>query len=170
MKNPLSGSNKKQKDFITIGQARVQIKCKSPKWLKVRRRLKKVCGDFNMGMNINVYEVRVQIKGQPFEYYSRFGKRISNDIEKIFHFERNKPEQAIEEGRRYGKVINCRKVKYSDVLGEIEGMKLNPQPSIYAQGNPYKSAIAMSDMIWEKRNIRRLNAQQKDRNYKKKLE
>jgi hypothetical protein len=41
MKSPLSDNNKKQKDFITIGEAKVNIKCKSPKWLKVRRRLKK---------------------------------------------------------------------------------------------------------------------------------
>ena len=123
-----------------------------------------------MGTNVSVYEVRVQIKGQPFEYYSKYGKRISHEIEKIFHFERNRPKQAIEAGRKYGKVINCRKVKYSDVLGNIESIKLEPQPSIYGQGNPYNNAIAMGDMIWKKRNIRRSKAQQKDRQFLEKPE
>lgn len=104
-----------------------------------------------------LYEVRVEVSGSDYEYYSRFGKRICHSIVKMFHFEKNKPEQAIESGQKYGRVISCRKANRDRILGNAECTKLEPQPNLYEMGNPYQTAIHMDDMIWKKRNLRRAN-------------
>lgn len=107
-------------------------------------------------MSTQFFEVKVKVKGIPFEYYSRYGKYISHEVIKMFHFQRRTQEQAIEEGKRYGDVISCCKVKAEDSLKSIEALELN-QDTVYDQGNPYQSAMAMDSMIWKKRNKRREN-------------
>jgi hypothetical protein len=99
------------------------------------------------------FEVRVRVKSEPFEYYSRFGKRISHEVVKMFHFDRNKPEQAIEAGQRYGEVISCCKVKSEEIIGNIENMKLD-QPTLYDKP---RNAMLLDEQIWRKRNNRRAN-------------
>jgi predicted HTH domain antitoxin len=110
-----------------------------------------------MSSTLTYFEVEVMVRGIPYEYYSRFGKRIGHDIVKMFHFERRTPEQAVEAGKRYGEVLTCRKADREKILGSVDGMSIDPIPTIYDNGNPYKNAMAMDDMIWKKRNIRRAN-------------
>ena len=76
----------------------------------------------------------------------------------MFKFNRNTPKQAMKMGSRYGRVIFCRKVKRDRILaiGAIEHMKLDVRP-VQVKTSPYRSAIAMDEMIGQKRNMRRNN-------------
>jgi hypothetical protein len=77
---------------------------------------------------------------------------------------RNRPEQARREGGSYGRVIRCHKVSRDRILGigSIEHMRLDARP-VQVKSSPYRSAIAMDEMIGQKRNTRRAN-QYKDKN------
>jgi hypothetical protein len=111
-----------------------------------------------MNTTITTFELRVRVRGVPYEYYARFAKRISHDVVKMFHVQRRTPEQAVEVGRKYGEVLTCRKVNRDKVLGSAENIRLEPQ-NIYVPEVQYNSALAMDEMIWKKRNIRRNNIQ-----------
>ena len=77
----------------------------------------------------------------------------------MFQFNRNTPKQAIRMGSRYGRVVFCRKVKRDRILaiGAIEHMQLDVRPTM-VRTSPYKSAIAMDEMIGQKRKSRRANS------------
>ena len=74
------------------------------------------------------------------------------------------PEQAIRMGNRHGRVIFCRKAPRDKILaiGSIEHMRLTPSIT-QVKSSPYRSAIAMDEMIGQKRNLRRANSY-KDKN------
>ncbi len=118
-----------------------------------------------MSANISTFAVKVKIKSEPYEYYARFGKRISHEIIKMFHFERRSPQQAIQAGRRYGEVVSCEKVnidEVKDALYSIEDMQLDYQSDVYVKGDSNKN-MTTDEMVWRKRNLRRGNMH-KDKN------
>ena len=83
---------------------------------------------------------------------------VRNGQTDMLHYNRNTPKQAIEEGNCHGRVIFCRKVQRDKVLaiGGIEHMRLTPSVT-RIKSSPYRSAIAMDEMIGQKRNLRRAN-------------
>ena len=95
-----------------------------------------------------MYEVGVVIYGQT----------------NMLHFDRGTPKQAMAAGSCRGRVIFCRKVKRDRILaiGSIEHMKLDVRP-VQVKTSPYRSAIAMDEMIGQKRNARRANLE-RDKN------
>jgi hypothetical protein len=55
---------------------------------------------------------------------------------------------------KYGRVINCRKAHLDEIQGNIENIKLNNELAIIKKLNPYKSAMAMDERIWERRRMK----------------
>jgi len=109
-----------------------------------------------MSTNITTFEVRIRIKGAPIEYYDYYGEYLYNKAIKMLHIDARTPEQAREKAKKHGDVVSCRKADVSKMLGDIEHLKLD-QTTAYNLGNPYKDAVAMDEMIWQKRNNRRNN-------------
>lgn len=82
---------------------------------------------------------------------------------KTFHIEAIRPKQAKIKAMKYGQVISVRKVDYTKIFGNIEQLDLNQKPLIeYVEDSPYRNAIAMDEMIWQKRN-KRINNRGKDK-------
>jgi hypothetical protein len=82
----------------------------------------------------------------------------------LFHVCARTAEQACDKAERYGRPVGARKIERDKIFGDIETLELKQTPlvDVYAEGNPYNSALAMDEMIWQKRNERRKN-QEKDR-------
>ena len=78
-------------------------------------------------------------------------------IVKMFSFDNCTKEQAINKGKKHGKVKSCRKVDAYESLLSIEKMELEPMPTVYDQGNQYVNPIAMSEFVWQKKGARRRN-------------
>lgn len=124
---------------------------------------------------IETYEIKRKIEfGDSYYGYQPIykgskgvkGVTIRNFIIKMFHIEAPTQKKAIHKSEKHGGVfVSCRKVKVEKIVDNIENLELNPQPSVYGMGNPYKSAVAMDGMIWQKRNLRRNNMQKDKRNY-----
>ena len=74
-------------------------------------------------------------------------------------YNRNSQKQAKDEGEKQGHVLFARKVNKEKILGigEIEHMRLEPNQPVKIQASPYRSAVAMDEMIGQKRNARRNN-------------
>jgi hypothetical protein len=83
---------------------------------------------------------------------------VRNGQTDMLHYNRNTPKQAMEAGSWHGRVVFCRKVSRDKVLaiGAIEHMKLDARP-VQVKSSPYRSAIAMDEMIGQKRKLRRKN-------------
>lgn len=83
---------------------------------------------------------------------------IRNGQTDMLHYNRNTPKQAMDAGSCHGRVIFCRKVQRDKIfaIGSIEHMKLDVKP-VQVKSSPYRSAIAMDEMIGQKRNLRRAN-------------
>jgi hypothetical protein len=114
-----------------------------------------------MSVMMNTYEIRRRIIGQIIEHLSwkdGFGEKHFKEM-KMFHVEARTPDQAIKKSEKYGgELVSCRKADKERITGlyTIERLHLNQEPPVmYLKGNPYKSAIAMESMIWQKRNVRR---------------
>jgi hypothetical protein len=81
------------------------------------------------------YEVRLRVAGQL----------------KTLHYSASCPEQARAKANGKGQIVTVRKAEYDKMVGNIENINLNVE---YVQGSPYNSAVAMDEMIWQKRNGR----------------
>ena len=114
-----------------------------------------------MSANVTTFEVRVRVKGQPLAYHDYHGEYKYNKILKMLHIVRRTSNQAIVAARKYGEVVSCRKVDIGAMVGNIEHIKLD-QATVYDSGNPYKTAVAMDEMVWNKRN-KRINNVYKDK-------
>jgi hypothetical protein len=123
-----------------------------------------------MSVNDTVYEVIVEVKqgeyyGAYWEGYHNKGKAAKREwmpsvLNKMVHIIRRTKQQAIKEGQKHGRVIHCRKADMTAMLGNPETLKLD-QPSVYGI-NPYKTAVAMDEMIGQKR-VKRRKYMQKDK-------
>ena len=84
---------------------------------------------------------------------------IRNGQTDMLCYDRNTPKQAMDMGSRHGRVIFCRKASRDKILaiGSIEHMRLDVRP-VQVKSSPYNSAIAMDEMIGQKRNARRANS------------
>jgi hypothetical protein len=101
-------------------------------------------------------EVEAEVGKQHYGYYPRDkGVFIKNKIRKMFNFENVSRDLAIKRGQKLGKVVSCRKVQAEDALArEVEGIAdrcMRYQDGLYAKGNQFKNAMAMDDMIWQKK-------------------
>lgn len=127
-------------------------------------------------MNQNTYEVEVEVfsGSKHYGYYPVYsndakskaekGVYIKDKLTKMFHFENCSYAQAIKKGKKHGKVKSCQKVDAYESLQSIEHLELN-QETVYDRGNPYPNAVAMSEMLWNKKSDRRINLdnQKKDK-------
>ncbi len=119
-----------------------------------------------MSANVATFEVKVRVsvgkeEYKPICYYGK-AEWARDKICKMFHIKARTQDKAEKIARKkYGEPISCRKVNVYDMLGNPENIKLE-QPTVYGV-NPYKNAVAMDEMIWEKRNKRIKNAY-KDKN------
>lgn len=97
---------------------------------------------------LQIYEVRIKDNGKP----------------QTKHTEASSPSQAKKKALKYGQVVSVRKVDYTKIFGDIEKLDLNQPPLIeYVENSPYTTAVAMDEMIWQKRN-KRLKNKGKDKN------
>lgn len=108
-----------------------------------------------MGARVIPFQVRVQRKNNHPEYNARLGLYSDEDGFTVVHIERRTHKQAIKAAKKYGKPISATKMDISDVTGHIETLDI--QNEVYYKPNPYPSAIAMDEMIFNKRNKRRAN-------------
>lgn len=109
-----------------------------------------------MSTHITTYEVRIRTKGVALEYYDYYGEYIYDKALKMLHIDARTPEQARAKAKKHGEVVSCRKADVTKMLGNIEGLQLN-QDILPNQLNPYKDALSMDEMIWQKRTGRRNN-------------
>lgn len=72
-----------------------------------------------------------------------------------YHIPARTHDQALEKAKKYGRPVSVRKLEQDRIFTDIE--KLFSKES-YAADNPYLNPIAMDEMIWNKRNSRRLNS------------
>ena len=82
------------------------------------------------------------------------------------HVEANNHRSARIKGMRYGHVVSVRKVDPERRLKYIEELDLKQPPLVeYVEGSPYATAIAMGEMIWQKKSKRsmRLEKRKKDK-------
>lgn len=112
-----------------------------------------------MSAILTMYEIRVRVKTSPYPkgYNCKNGCYFYDEIIKTFHKEAKTPEQAKARCKEYGRPISVRKVDVSTMHKDFE--KLPLLNGVYQDGNPYEHAIAMDEMIWEKRNKRRSTMQ-----------
>ena len=95
-----------------------------------------------MSQKIATYEARVRINRQL----------------KMFHFLDVSRKRAKAMASKKGHVVSVRKVDYTNVFGNIENLNLDLPPLVeYVTDSPYESAIAMDEMIFNKRNNRLKN-------------
>jgi hypothetical protein len=113
-----------------------------------------------MGASLPTFEVRVKVKSGSKRYQSFLGTYVQDEMTRMFHKEARSGEQAMQKCEKYGRPVSARKVDRENIQGHIENLKLD-QP----QENPYENAIAMDEMIWRKRNIRRDNLHKDKPNY-----
>lgn len=84
------------------------------------------------------------------------------------HIDASNSKSASIKGRKYGHVVSVRKVDKERQLKYIEQLDLHQPPLIeYVEGSSYTTAIAMDEMIWNKKKKRseRLESRQKDKNH-----
>jgi len=79
------------------------------------------------------------------------------------HVQAKDHKSAKIKGKRYGHVVSVRKADITHIFGNIENLELNQMPLVeYVKGSHYESAIAMDEMIWNKRN-KRIKNKEKDK-------
>ena len=94
------------------------------------------------------YEIRIKNNGTP----------------KTMHKEASSHHQAFVKAKKYGQVLSIRKVDFTQIFGNIENLDLHQPPLIeQVEGSPYSTAVAMDEMIWQKRN-KRIKNRDKDEN------
>lgn len=84
---------------------------------------------------------------------------VRNGITVMLNYNRGRSKQAMREGGKHGRVLFCRKANRDKIIGigEIEHMRLEPNKPVMVKTSPYRSAIAMDELIGQKRNLRRDN-------------
>ncbi len=97
--------------------------------------------------------------------YAEKGVIKQNKIVKMLHFEFVTREVAERKATRMakelgGRVRSCSKVNVDDeTFFQVEAMKqrieLKPPHTVYDNGNPYPNAMAMSEMPWQKKKVRK---------------
>lgn len=107
------------------------------------------------------FEVRVEVKNPGSERYEVVpylkGMFVTDKIIKMFHIPARTHKQAAKKGKKYGRIISVRKAQIDKMLGNPENINLQEPLGVYSQGNPYKDALAMDEMIWKKQNKKRKN-------------
>jgi hypothetical protein len=128
-----------------------------------------------MSSNLATFEVEVEVVygNKHYGYYTinsdtarknmepKKGVFIKDAIVKMLQFENCTRERAISLGKKHGKVKSCRKIDanditYNEVNGIIERLNIS-QKTVYDRGNQYASPIAMNEMIWNKKSMRKNN-------------
>jgi len=95
---------------------------------------------------------------------TKFEVRVRNHrYVEMFHIDAKSHSRAKTLAKKFGHVVSIRKVDKELLLGRIEHLKLD-EPIEMIESSPYESAIAMDELIWNKRNKRREN-QQRDKIY-----
>ena len=84
---------------------------------------------------------------------------VRDGITVMLNYNRHTPKQAMREGGKHGRVLFCRKANRDKIIGigEIEHMRLEPNKPVMVKMSPYRSAIAMDELIGQKRIMRRDN-------------
>lgn len=95
---------------------------------------------------------------------SMFEVRVRNNgFLGMKHVEARDHRQARVKGKKYGHVVSVRRTHPERLFGDIEKLDLKQRPLVeYVQDSPYTTAIAMGEMIWQKRN-KRINNRWKDK-------
>ncbi len=87
----------------------------------------------------------------------------NNGVLGMKHIEARDHRQAGVKGRKYGHIVSVRHIDKTRIFGDIEKLDLEQPPLVeFVQDSPYKTAIAMDEMIWQKRN-KRIKNRQKDK-------
>lgn len=106
-----------------------------------------------MSANIATFEVRVKVKsGTSKEYNSELGKWVYDEMVRMFHKDARTGIQAMEKCRKYGIPLSARKVDTVAMHGDFEKFPINN--NLYLNNS---NAVAMDEMIWRRRNVRRDN-------------
>jgi len=116
-----------------------------------------------MSSLLTTYEVKVKVKTGLKRYQSFLGMFVQDEIVKMFHQDAKSPRQAMQKCEKYGVPISVHKADITAMFGNPEKLSLLEEP--YSSGNPYETAIAMDEMIWQKKENRanRLQNRKKDK-------
>ena len=115
-----------------------------------------------MSTHLTKFEVRVKVKDGIKHYSSFLGMFVQSETIKMFHRDARTGGQAMKRCEKYGRPISVRKADVSKMLGNMENLRLEQAP--YSDGNPYESAIAMDEFIWNKKERKkRIQSQEKDK-------
>jgi len=140
-------------------------------WLRTRHKLR---GFLDC---VSTFEVRVVVSANgSLHYSSHIREWIEATSIALFHVSARTAEQACNKAEKYGRPIGARKIERDKIFGNIEALELNQAPlvdvyaknipyksaDVYTEGNPYESALAMNELIWQKRN-RRIKNQEKEK-------
>lgn len=106
-----------------------------------------------MGANVNIFEARIQIKGdKPIRWYPwKDAVEYMKDTFTVY-IERRTRKQALVEAKKKGKVLSCRKIDRDKLFGDIGQLQIDN--SRYMGKENYANAIAMDEMIWTKKKKR----------------
>ena len=109
--------------------------------------------------NGTIFEVRVAVEEKSEHFSIHASDFVKSTMVKLFHIPARTPQQACDKARKHGRPLEAHKINREKIFGNIEALKISEtQPKgVYAQGNPYNTAVAMDEMIWLKRNNRRKN-------------
>ncbi len=89
----------------------------------------------------------------------------NNGLLGMKHIQARDHRQAGIKGKKYGHIVSIRRVDQARLFGDIEKLDLKQPPLVeFVQDSPYTTAIAMDEMIWQKRNKRRKNLQKDKKN------
>lgn len=117
-----------------------------------------------MSGDVQTFEVRVQVRQKGSRHFSsHVGMYIDDVITKMFHIDARTPAQAIRKSEKYGRPISVRKADVGKMAFNIETLL---QRERYGLDNPYSDAIAMDEMIWQKKGkrVERISNETKDKN------
>jgi hypothetical protein len=114
-----------------------------------------------MSANVTTYEVRVKVRSnKPVGYLNIRGCYHYDEVIKMFHKIARTPHQALNKCKKYGIPISVKKVDVQIMHKNFEELPLLNK--VYMEDTQYKNAMAMDEMIWEKRN-KRIDNKYKDK-------
>ncbi len=115
-------------------------------WLRGRKRARRILS----GLNNREDEFQVEVR--------------NNGQTKMLHYTAHDGDQAAAKADGHGQIVSVRKVEYAEIYGNIEKLNLK-QPPEFVDSSPYETAVAMDELIWDKRNKRRMNQEKDKKSY-----
>lgn len=87
--------------------------------------------------------------------------RVDGDI-RSYHYQAKSHEQAVTKAQKRGRILGVRKVSPSDIIGNIESIKLDQKPlGLYIGGGLYENDINLDEILGLRKPSRNKNRRSK---------